>query len=991
MAGVEIPDMLKALLVGTEFDAPTSEFANAVGELLEDNVMPFFPAYTDHGEQHVTAVLETVVRLIPEPVLTNNILKAQDAAVISCAAMLHDLAMHMREPGFIALVDSATSFRPCAWFSDSRPGRIADVDWPRLWESFQLEARHFGPAQLHRIFGPNGEIPAVAYEESLDPQNWVDTDRLLIGEFLRRHHARVAHEIALYGFPGLEQDVFPILVNTLPKLGDVIGVVARSHGEDLRQMNNYLGYLAPGDKRPKGALLLYHMALLRIADYLQLDAGRAPLLLLRLKHPQSLQSIEEWEKERAVSSVSWEHQDPYAIYINVDAAHGLRTHLTLTELVSDIQLELDSCSAILDEVSGIGAQNSLSLAKRRLLTNLEEKSLEDQLRYVPRKAALRSDPDLFRLVVKDLYGNQPAVAGRELVQNAVDAIRARRALELTSGMHSPRESPQLNADVVVTLEEREAGRWVLRVSDQGVGMTPEVVINYFLQAGASFGPTHDELEGLDGGDAVDTMRAGRFGVGGFAAFLLGPECHVVTRHVEAERGLRFKASLSKDLIELEWDDKAPVGTTVEVPFDVDALPRVRWGRSGRQSPDQFLIDVAHFFRLRTPKVAYEFKGDNKVAGVKAPADVPSPKGRLPDRWRRIPTPSGYDAVLWHAPPSRYRRFSGKLREGLVVHNGLLIEELTEHLVLDEGVYSWSSQAVQNLIVRPAIAVFDSQHRLPIALHRYGLIDPALPFEDELLRSIGLDLVAHALAIGPRSHPLQRALDFPGVFSRDQWWPLLPSLMTHRSDDTLLVLWEAGYQARDLVGESVSIEDLVTLKGPVSWRDFPHRTALSLEDVDPTDYGYEEFREWGQSLDLVSQSASTWAERLNCDTLATVVVRGHVDLPLSEDLEVTSSIDLGWRELPVHGVGGIYVDGDNYRIASHERKLVNAACALRKAGNFTSLAVTAFGNFRPEDELEKILSGAWLEYLGKGVYRGPHKRKRMMAKILTDHPPLRPWV
>ena len=954
--------------------------------------MPFFPAYTDHGAQHVTAVVETAMRLVPKSVLTKNMLKAQDAAVISCAAMLHDLAMHVREPGFISLVDPSTPFQPCAWFSDSRPGRTADLDWPQLWKSFQLEARHFGPAQLYRILGPNGEIPTVAYEDSLDPQNWIDADRLLIGEFLRRNHARIAHEIALYGYPGLGQDVFPVLVNTLPKLGDAIGVVARSHGEDLRQMNNYLGYLAPGNKRPKGALLLYHMALLRIADYLQLDAGRAPLLLLRLKHPQSPQSIEEWEKELAVSSVSWEHQDPYAVYVNVDATHGLRTHLTLIELAANIQFELDSCSAVLDEVFGIGDLSALSLAKRRLLTNLKEKSLEDQLRYVPRKAALKSDPDLFRLVVKDLYGNQPAVAGRELVQNAVDAIRAKRALELSNGMRFSQKSTQLNADIVVTLEEREEGRWVLRVSDQGVGMTPEIVVDYFLQAGASFGPTHDELEGLDGGDVVDTMRAGRFGVGGFAAFLLGPECRIVTRHVEAERGLQFTASLSKDLIELEWDDKASAGTTVEIPFDVDALPRVRWGDSGRQSPDQFLADVAHFFRLRTPKVAYQLKWRGKVAEVKAPADVPSPKGRLPDRWRRVSTPPGYDAVLWHAPSGHYGRYSGKLREGLVVHNGLLIEELTEHLVLDEGVYSWSSRAVQNLLVRPAVAVYDSQHRLPIALHRYGLIDPILPFEDELLRSIGLDLVAHALAIGPRSHTLQQGLDLPGVFSRDKWRPLLPSLMTPGSDDTLLVLWEVGYQARELVRESASIEDLVALKGPVPWRDFPHRTVLSLEDVDPSDYGYEEFREWGQSLDLVSQTASVWAERLNCDALATVVVRGHVDMPLSDDPEVGSSIDLlGWRELPVDGIGGIYVEGDDLRVTSREMKLVNAACALRRAGDFTSLAVTVYGNFKPEDASENMLAEAWVKHLSKGVYRGPYKRQRMMEKILADHPILRPWV
>ena len=48
------------------------------------------------------------------------------------------------------------------------------------------------------------------------------------------------------------------------------------------------------------------------------------------------------------------------------------------------------------------------------------------------------------------------------------------------------------------------------------------------------------------------MRAGRFGVGVFAAFLLGPQIAVVTRHVTAaeDQGLEFVASLEDEHIQL---------------------------------------------------------------------------------------------------------------------------------------------------------------------------------------------------------------------------------------------------------------------------------------------------------------------------------------------------------------------------------------------------------------------------------------------------------
>jgi molecular chaperone HtpG len=87
-------------------------------------------------------------------------------------------------------------------------------------------------------------------------------------ESFSRHHARLSHEIALYGFPGVDAGTFPVLADLLPDLENAIGVVARSHNESLRLMLEYLDYLQPGSRRPSGALLPYLMGVLRIADYL---------------------------------------------------------------------------------------------------------------------------------------------------------------------------------------------------------------------------------------------------------------------------------------------------------------------------------------------------------------------------------------------------------------------------------------------------------------------------------------------------------------------------------------------------------------------------------------------------------------------------------------------------------------------------------------------------------------------------------------------------
>ena len=62
------------------------------------------------------------------------------------------------------------------------------------------------------------------------------------------------------------------------RLADLIGLTARSHGTSLRVCKSYLesSPLYLGTPTPMGTAVLYPMALLRVADYLQIDRQRAP-------------------------------------------------------------------------------------------------------------------------------------------------------------------------------------------------------------------------------------------------------------------------------------------------------------------------------------------------------------------------------------------------------------------------------------------------------------------------------------------------------------------------------------------------------------------------------------------------------------------------------------------------------------------------------------------------------------------------------------------
>jgi molecular chaperone HtpG len=976
------------LLAGSEYEPPTIALAAAVGTILQENAMPFFPAFTDHGTRHVERVLEAIARLIPEEVWRQGLLQSLDAAVVLGATLLHDLAMHVHRRGFVELVAERSRFEARPWFSRQQSGRAADAPWCELWRSFQREARHFGTSQLELLLGAAAaHVPRVAYQEELAPETWSEGDHLLIGEFLRRHHARLGHEIALYGFPGTDDREFPVLADVQPQLAEAVGLVARSHGESLRQMLAYVKYLEPGSKRPGGALLVYHMGLLRVADYLQIEAERAPPLLLRLKTPQSPLSIAEWDKHGAVSAISWDHSDPLAISVSVSASHGLRTHLALRELLESLQRELDTTAAVLSQTYPSSELAALRLTRQRVLSNLDEPSLHDRLPYIPRRAALRSGPDLFRLVIRYLYGNQPSVAGRELLQNAVDAVRARRLWEQRCGA-SAVELRELAADVVVTLEDGSDEQCLLRVADRGIGMTPAVAIEYFMQAGASYGLADVELDELDRDALLLGMKTGRFGIGAFAAFLLGPEIRVTTRHVEAARGISFTARIDQDLVEVRWCE-APVGTEIVVPFDDEVV----WQALSQSRAVGSLLDqIAVHYRLRDPNVIFEHKtGEGDVRYESAPRDVPLPSACLPDDWRDVPN-SGMDAVLWRLP-ARFRE--GYMPpEGSFTHNGMAILDL-EYRQGAPGSYEWSSIGLTRVLNRPDVAVFDSQNLLQIALNRYWLVERALPFESQLLESIGLDLVAHALVAGARNHPLLDDRKIAPILSPSSWMPFLPSLMGRLAQEPLLVVW---YESEDQpwLPENALVDGETQLasRDPLGSQGFTHRMYIKIDGTpDDDDEDFREMRRWGYTLDSVEDAVEESARRLGASPLATAVVRGAGARP--GRAEITRWDVCAYAENATSRArAGTFLntyDGRSSPGAPVVEELVAAARALKADGRQASAALTLYSDFPGVEAAEERLAVPWMRIVGGGLPRERHAAQEASRRILEANPSLRPLV
>ncbi|MFD8707768.1 HSP90 family protein [Kitasatospora sp. NPDC059648] len=171
---------------------------------------------------------------------------------------------------------------------------------------------------------------------------------------------------------------------------------------------------------------------------------------------------------------------------------------------------------------------------------------------------------LVDLLSHHLYSS-PRVYLRELLQNAVDAISARRALD-----------PEAPTAITVRADDE------LSVTDTGIGLTEKDVHTFLATIGRS---SKRDAEGRLDGAGLAAARGdfiGQFGIGLLACFVVADEITVVTRHAGSPDApvieWRGSSDGSYTIRTLPASAKPEPGTTVTLAPRADAA---EWTRSSR--------------------------------------------------------------------------------------------------------------------------------------------------------------------------------------------------------------------------------------------------------------------------------------------------------------------------------------------------------------------------------------------------------------------------
>jgi hypothetical protein len=692
---------------------------------------PFFRDYTDHSGEHITNVLATAAGMIPPE--AEPIVSAQDVTILVLATLLHDAAMHLTAPGFEQIIRGEAR--------DRRIDRIDTKPWPDLWDEYLFDARRWDDTRIRAVFGEAYLQSAYSASDPFD--RWDDlreSDFRLIGEFVRRHHGRLAHEFAVFGVPGNQPVVLSLPAETPKAWRDLSGLVARSHGLPLRPC---LDYASAYHLRDYNQIhIAYLMALLRLSDYLQMSPNRANPAAFKFRVIPSLSSMLEWEAHKAIQNITPEHQDPESVEVQANPGDAA-TFLRVREWLNGIQAELDSSWAVLGEFYGrFPNLRGLGLHWRRIRSNLDDIStFESTVAYVPRRIRIEvARAELLSLLIKPLYGDEPSFGVRELVQNAVDAVRERKYFQRGGDSDAHVFGREQDDDVVVRLSDlnEESDSATLEVIDTGIGMSEFVLTEYFLTAGASFRQSELWQRVFERSDLPpdktrprsQIARSGRFGVGALAAFLLGDEIYVETRHVSADAGLKLNIDLSSEAIHVERDTSLPFGTYVRVELSrsqFEALTADRKNKRGTvHRPPAWDWYIQNY-----PSVGrYYVVGDSEY---KLEKSVELDLSRWHEAEIQLPL-----RVHWHGGASR--GMPALSCNGIYVSNSRTLPLITAQHCDDEEL----------TVSTPSIHVTDPDGHLPLGLTRKELVSDEYGFEPELAASIMRDYIARIITHFPET-------------------------------------------------------------------------------------------------------------------------------------------------------------------------------------------------------------------------------------------------
>jgi hypothetical protein len=354
---------------------------------------------------------------------------------------------------------------------------------------------------------------------------------------LRVLHAKQAAELAEMSWTAPNGSALFLIDDSelRQRYGRWIGLIAASHHWPIEDVGSKLeGQInAPGAFPLEWRVDAVKVAcLLRCADAAHIDSRRAPDFLYALLRRQGF-SAEHWKAQNwlaradtdqletsgtslvITSNRSFGPNDVEAWWIAFDAICVIATEISASNRLLESRPQREASPPFkIRSVSGVSSPEAMS-----------ERVRVDRWQPCSANIHVGNVEELIKsLGGTNLYGDSHglAVGLRELIQNARDAVAARRALD-----------PEYSGKIRIEIRMLEDEETHLEIHDDGVGMSERVLLGPLLDFGMSFWSSDLVQQEFPGLRSTQFRSVGRFGIGFYSIFMIASSATISSRRWDA--------------------------------------------------------------------------------------------------------------------------------------------------------------------------------------------------------------------------------------------------------------------------------------------------------------------------------------------------------------------------------------------------------------------------------------------------------------------------
>lgn len=500
-----------------------------------------FQEYTLHEKTHSANMLKIMGKIIPEETLKN--MNELELTILVLSAFLHDIGMVVPRRERKGILQSKE-------FDDFKSGH------PRIVKSLE-EARKKG---AHRIV--------------------TELEDQLLTYFLRESHASRGAQFIKHKFGAC------LKLNDLD-FSELVCKICASHNEpweNLGARGRAHGYPLL-EEYPTSYLIgicevnvQFLAIILRLADILDFDRERAPSAIFEYLYPVGEVSLSHWLTHFSIQGWSI---DKDKIKFKAECEHPLYQN-SVCEYFDKIDAELQGAHLLIERFpTKIAEKYRMQLPAVVDRSEVGPKIVNGKPTYIYTDFHFGLDYDRIVALLSEEVHYDETIAIRELLQNSLDAVKYRQALETALGS----DWKQDNAKIAFAYDNAKD---MLVIDDNGIGMDEEIVEKYFLRIGCSYydkdNPRYLRDIALLEKQGVALNLISKFGIGILSTFLISDQIEVETRRKEHGRlniplsiriNPRLKIYVMKELEPSEWPKGDEPGTIITLhltkPLDLKSL------------------------------------------------------------------------------------------------------------------------------------------------------------------------------------------------------------------------------------------------------------------------------------------------------------------------------------------------------------------------------------------------------------------------------------